>query len=142
MLDENELMILKELRENARKSLSEISNNLNIPVSTTFNKLKKIEEAIHKYTTVLDFSHVGCAVRAVFLLKNVDNKALFYISQSKHTNNLKKTFFGGTFILESAFKNMNQLELFKERLSVMEVNVEQTVHIVDELKKESFLAFL
>ena len=66
MLDGKDIKILKELKRNGRLSAQEISKITGIPVTTVFNRVKRMEKskAIKGYTVVLDEGRVGRNVAA------------------------------------------------------------------------------
>ena len=70
MLTEKELSILSILRENSRKTLVDISKETNIPVSTVFDNINKLEQkAIKKHVSIMDFSKLGFNARANIMVK-------------------------------------------------------------------------
>ena len=70
-LQENEKMILNELRKNARGSLNEIAQKANTPVSTVYEKVKGYEQdrIISKHTSLLDFQNLGYLSRTFVVIK-------------------------------------------------------------------------
>jgi len=60
MLPEKDLLILKHLRNNARKTLTSISKETNIPTSTVFDRLRIHEKGIiKKYTSIIDIENLA-----------------------------------------------------------------------------------
>lgn len=55
-MDEIDLLILKELQEDARKPLSEISQNINLSLPAVSERIRKLERSrvIERYTAVLN----------------------------------------------------------------------------------------
>jgi len=65
-----ERLLLSHFRRNARESLTTISRETRVPVSTIFDKLKHYErQFIRKHTTLVDFSKLGYMTRANVMLK-------------------------------------------------------------------------
>ena len=83
MLDDKDEGILKELMEDGRKSVVEISDELEIPRATIQERLKRLVESgvIRKFVAVPDYSKIGKQVTAyVFVTfrseENVSQRSL------------------------------------------------------------------
>jgi DNA-binding Lrp family transcriptional regulator len=83
MMDDKDEKILKELVEDGRKSVVEISNELGIPRATVQERLNKMIESgvIRKFVAIPDYSKIGKQVTAyVFVTfrseKNVSQPSL------------------------------------------------------------------
>lgn len=141
MLDEKELLILIELRRNSRQSLANISSKTNIPVSTIFDKLVKINKLIIKKNIVLfDFDKVGYNVRVNFIIKcKKEREIKEFLLNKNDVNSVYGINNGGDFLIECLFKSMYELELFKEELADFAIEYSEEYHIVEEIKKEDFL---
>jgi len=72
-LDSKDKKILDALRENARLSAQEVSKKCLIPVTTAYNRMKRLEQqgVIKGYTTVVDPKKLGLEVSA-HILATVD----------------------------------------------------------------------
>jgi len=70
MLDEKDQRILAELLEDGRKSVVEISNDLQIPRATVQERLKGLVESgvIRKFAAIPDYSKIGKQVTALILV--------------------------------------------------------------------------
>lgn len=66
MTDKKDIMILKELRGNGRLSAQQIAKRTKIPVTTVFNRVKRMEKAgvIKGYTVTVDEGKVGRNIAA------------------------------------------------------------------------------
>jgi DNA-binding Lrp family transcriptional regulator len=53
MLKEKDLILIKHLRQNSRKSLANISRETNIPISTLFDRLNELEKTVKKIMLAL-----------------------------------------------------------------------------------------
>ncbi len=141
---EKDLIILNHLRKNSRKSLAVISRETGIPVSTIFDKIAKLERGIiKKYTTLVDFSKIGYNLRINFMIKSSDNNknALKgFLESNPHVNTLLRINNGYDFYAEMVFKEMSELENFKENLQKMGIKETQEHCIIEDVKKEEFLA--
>ncbi len=70
MLDQKDMKILKELKNNSKLSAREISKRTRIAVTTVFNRIKKLEKSkiIKGYTTVIDEDKIGRNVTAYVMI--------------------------------------------------------------------------
>lgn len=61
MLDEKDLAILRELRDNAKKTTKEISERTGIPRTTVHDRIGKMEASgtIRKYTLIPNYDRLG-----------------------------------------------------------------------------------
>ncbi|HWG90298.1 MAG TPA: Lrp/AsnC family transcriptional regulator [Candidatus Thermoplasmatota archaeon] len=61
MLDEKDRLILKELREDAKKTTKTIAERTNIPRTTVHDRINKMEQSgiIRKFTVIPDYELVG-----------------------------------------------------------------------------------
>lgn len=69
-IDEIDLKLIDVLRENSKLSTSKISKKTGIPITTVFNRIKKIENEgiIEKYTVKINEKKLGNAVTAYSLI--------------------------------------------------------------------------
>lgn len=145
MLDKKEMLILTNIRSNARESLTRISRKTCIPVSTIFEKLKIYESGlIKKYTSLIDFTQLGYNTRATILLKvtkEYKDKLREHLLINKSLNSVYKINNGYDFMLEGIFKEIKDVEVFLEKLeNDFGVTEKYVYYIIDELRKEDFLS--
>ena len=69
-LDKKDLQVLEELRQNAKRTTSQISKRLNIPITTVHNRIKKLEKLgiIKKYTVEIDYAKLGKGITAYIMV--------------------------------------------------------------------------
>lgn len=140
MMKEKELILLKHLRQDSRRSLAQISKETNIPVSTLFEILKKLEsKAILKHVSLIDFSRLGYSLKVNFAISSKQKQELKeFLMQCFNVNSLSSLINGYDFYAECIFKDLKEISKFKEKLEQFEIkNLEETF-IVDEVKKEGF----
>ncbi len=93
MIDKKDIKILNELKQNGRMSAQEISKKTGIPVTTVFNRVKRMEKSsvIKKYSVVLDEGKTGRNI-AAYVLITVDYNLLKkkHISQHELASKLRK----------------------------------------------------
>lgn len=145
MLSKKDLLFVSSLRQSARKNLTKISKELSIPVSTLFEKLKKLENAlIVKHTAILDFNKLGYTTRAKILLKvgkKDRDKVREMLAKSEHVNSVYKITNGYDFLVEGVFKSLKELENFSESLEEKYSITKKNVYfIIDDIKREKFLS--
>lgn len=69
--DEIDLKILEALKDNSKLSTQKISKKTRIPMTTVFNRIKKMEkeEIIKKYSVVLDHKKLGKIITVYILIR-------------------------------------------------------------------------
>ena len=143
MLNKKDLIILSKFRKDGRKSLTKISRETNIPVSTLFDKLKKFEgNIIKKHTALLDFQKLGFDLRVNMIIK-VDkedkDKLQEFLIKNERINSVFKIN-NGDFLIEGIFVNMKDMQSFTELLERFKIEKRDEFYILDDLKKEGFMA--
>jgi len=139
-----DLQLLSALRKNSRSSLTKISQEINLPKSTLFDKLKHHEKSIiHKHTSLVDFKKLGYISRIFITIKTtVDcrSKLNQFFFTHENVNNLFVIDSGFDFFVDAVFKDIKEKEDFltylKVNFPILEIYV-QTV--VDHVRRESFL---
>ena len=145
MLRQADFKLIAQLRKNARETLTNISKNIKIPISTLYDKLKAHEgSVITKHTTLLDFTRLGFMCRANIMLRtNKENRDRLgsYLKAHPVINNLYKINNGYDFLAEGVFTHVKELEDFLEELeSNFEIQDKKTHYIIEDLKREEFLS--
>ncbi|HLD10622.1 MAG TPA: Lrp/AsnC family transcriptional regulator [Candidatus Nanoarchaeia archaeon] len=143
-IKKKDIDLICRLRGNSRTSLTNLSKETRMPITTIHDKLKILvkENIIKKYTTIVDLEKLGFAVKAILILKiKKGDKETFKDYAKKHSavNNLFQINNGYDFILEVIFNNMKLMEEFRERIEDRFDIVKIEVHyIMEELKREDF----
>ncbi|SMD30215.1 Lrp/AsnC family transcriptional regulator [Picrophilus oshimae] len=75
-VDKKDMEIISYLRDHGRDKISDISNSLQIPRATVFERMERLrkEGFIKKYTVDLDYEKLGYSVMAYILIE-YDSKA-------------------------------------------------------------------
>jgi len=70
-IDEIDRKILEILKRNAKASLKEISRDLDLPITTVYYRLKRLEKEgiIDSYTIKINYEKLGYRVKAFILIK-------------------------------------------------------------------------
>jgi Lrp/AsnC family transcriptional regulator for asnA, asnC and gidA len=145
-LDQADLKLLGHLRTNARDTLTRISQETEIPISSIFDKLKRLEKmnVIKKYTSLLGLNKIGIHVRVLLMVKadksskeNLED----WLMEKLPVNWLIRINGEWKLAAECLFPNIKNLESFIEDFEKSFKGVQFSVHhIMEDLKKESFLA--
>ena len=145
MIEAKDAILLAHLRKNARATLTDISRETDIPVSTIFERLKgSLSKYVKKYTCILDNTQTGFTARATLILK-VDKEQKAEIGQflikHQNVNTLYRINNGYDFLADVIFKQMIELEEFIELLETRyKVKHRDVYFIIDEVKQEGFMA--
>ncbi|MBI2139652.1 Lrp/AsnC family transcriptional regulator [Candidatus Woesearchaeota archaeon] len=144
MVKEKDLAIISHLRKNARESITYISRQIHVPVSTIFDRLRlREEDLIKRYTLLINFEKAGYPVRSNILIKvsALDKERLgSFLKQCCFVNSLYAVDNGFDFLLEGIFRDNAELQRFTQSLeqefSIIRVMRHQ---VLQEYKEESFL---
>ncbi|MBD3164542.1 hypothetical protein GF323_05030 [Candidatus Woesearchaeota archaeon] len=147
MITKKDAQILSHLRNNARKKVTHISNDLEIPVTTIYDKIRAHEKRfVKKHVTLLDFPSLGMHARANLAIrvdKDIKPQLQSFLMQHPNVNSLSKVNFNSDFLAEVVFPNMIHIEDFVDSLEKkFKINNIQVYSIIDDLKKEDFLTKL
>ncbi len=146
-LTENDLILLSNLRKNARVTLTSLSKETRVPVSTLFDRLQNIKKhIIKKFTTIINFQYLGYTTKATITLKvSKDDKQNFldFIIKNKFINSAYRINNGFDFIIEVLCKDMKELENFIDDIeSKFAIKSKQIFYVLEDIKREEFLADL
>ncbi len=138
MVTAKEILLLKKMRNNSRKSLNSLSKELEIPTSTLFDTLKKLEsDVIIRHTSLVDFSKLGYGIKVIFSINSNQKKDLReFLTVNEKVNSLYSLING--FQAECVFRDLKEMTEFKEKLKQFEIEELKEFFIVDEMKREGF----
>lgn len=145
MITQKDIIFIRHLRQSARKNLTSIAKATHIPVSTLFDRLKRLEKSvILRHTSLLDFSNLGYDTRAAIMIKvhKKDRKRLAeFLEKNEHINTVYKITNGFDFHIEAIFKKFGEMESFiemmEDQFSILKKNA---FYIIEEIKREDFMA--
>lgn len=145
MMNKKDILIISNLRIDARMPLTKMSRRTNIPVSTIFDRLKINENGlIKKHTCILDFSKLGYNVRAniAFKVETKDRESLKeYLLKHESANSVYKINNGFDFMIEGVFREIREMEDFIEDLEKrFRILDKRSFYIIEDLKREEFLS--
>lgn len=135
-----DLKVLDELRKNSRISLTDISGKTNIPLSTVFKKVVKLEKhLINKYISLIDFNKMGSGIRINLVIQSKDRQSLHdFLIEHPNVNSLYRISQNFDFLIETVFPNMLEFENFLEALQD-KISNKKIFHIIEDLKIEEFM---
>ncbi|MBI2548862.1 Lrp/AsnC family transcriptional regulator [Candidatus Woesearchaeota archaeon] len=139
----NDLVIIAQLRKNARMTLTEMSKNTNVPVSTLYEKIKAYTgNIIKRFTVDLDFPKLGYSIQVMMLVKagNKKEELSLFLRTNPQVNTLFRTNNHFDYLVEAVFRDLKELEEFNERLLIdFHVKKRELFHLVEELERDAFL---
>jgi len=141
----SEMMIISNLRNNARQSLTRMGRKTSIPISTIYEKIRCYEEGIiKKYTVIVDFGKLGFATRVSMLLKTTKEKRdelKNFLLENKSINNVYKINNEYDFVVEGFFRELKDVEAFLDKIeNSFGVSDKRLFYIVDDIKNEGFMS--
>ncbi|RME53910.1 hypothetical protein D6783_00410 [Candidatus Woesearchaeota archaeon] len=143
MLKRKDLLVLSQLRRNARIPLTKMSKETNIPVSTIFDTLRSFEQNIIKrHTVLMDFRRVGFDLRVhiLFKLPRAERESFEkFLLSSPRVNSVFRVSNGFDYAVEGIFRDMRDLHAFSESLDRFDLEKKEEFFIVEDLKQEGFL---
>jgi len=146
LIGKREKQIIGQLRGNARQNLTTISRLTNIPVSTIFEKIKRLEgNIILRHTSLLNFDILGYNLAHVLVRtrKGSKKEVESYLLRSETVNSLMRINNGFDFLVEAVFRNILELEEFLECLDDrFRIRKRQVFYVTNEVKREGYLADL
>ena len=145
MFDKKELEIITELRQDARRQITQISRNTGIPISTIYDRLKQNRSGLMlKNVTLVDFAKLGFGCRvsvALRLKKKQKEEVKEFLQKCFNVNSLFKINNGYDFLIDAIFKNVKDVEEFieeiEDKFAVAEL---RTYYVIDEITREHFLS--
>jgi DNA-binding Lrp family transcriptional regulator len=141
-----DLLIISHLRQDARTTLTNMSRQTRIPVSTIFDKIKFFKETglIKKNTSIVSFERFGYNTKAMIFLsasKEERPKLIEILKTSSNVNSLFKVGNGWDLIVEVIFPNFKEIEEFLENIEEnVSLKDKEVFYIIEELKREDFFS--
>jgi Lrp/AsnC family leucine-responsive transcriptional regulator len=141
-----DLLIISHLRQDARISLTQMSRQTRIPVSTIFDKIKNFKETglIRKNTTIVSFERLGYNTKAlVFLSTSREERGQLIenLKSSPNVNSLFKVNNGWDLIAEIISPSFKEIEEFLERIEEkINLTKKEVFYIIEEIKREEFFS--
>ncbi len=139
-----DLDITNTLRKHNRIKIKDIAKKLNKPISTIFERIKRLEKGIIKHhTCIIDFEKCGFGTKVIVLISlNLKTKKEFYSWISKNPSINLCLRLSGTYdtLAEIVCKNFFELEeILDEIKSRFSPKKFQILLEVEDICRESFL---
>ena len=144
MINKKDMMIISNLRKDARMNLTKMAKKTGIPVSTIFDKIKGYKgNLVTKHTTLINFDLLGYNTRAKIILKvskEDKDEIKSYLLKNQNVNSFYRINNGFDFMIEGIFRNIMEMEEFLEILEEQfTIEKKEYFYIIDDLKKEAFM---
>lgn len=145
MINQKDMLIISNLRRNARETLTNMSRATHIPISTIYDKLKFHEGGlIKKHTCLLDYNKLGYTTRANVLLRvdrSTREELKEFLIKHNNVNSVSKINNNYDFMVEMVFREIREMEDFLEKIEDrFKIKAKQVFYVIEDLKREEFLA--
>lgn len=142
-MKKKDLLLISNLRNNARETLTNMSKKIKMPISTIFDRLKMHQKGIiEKHTTLINFGELGFSTRATITVrvsKKQRDDLRNHLENHMNVNSVYKINNGFDFLVEVVFKGLKEMEDFIENLEENYKIKTQVYYIIEDIKRESFL---
>jgi DNA-binding Lrp family transcriptional regulator len=133
-------IILRGLRANSRLSLSGLSRETKIPLQTILASFRRAErEGVVRYTSLLEPKEMGYSIKVNFLLKARDGRVRELLEGHRNINNCCRLMDEGMFYAECFFRDMKELDVFRDGLLESGAKIQDEAFVTEELKREGFM---
>jgi Lrp/AsnC family transcriptional regulator, regulator for asnA, asnC and gidA len=145
MITEKDLELISHLRKNARKKVTNISKEMNMPVTTIYDKIRAHERKgiIKKHVSIIDFRKLGYNVNVMMAFRvNRDKRAALqeYLTQHKNINSLFRVDYGHDFMVEMMFEDIGKMHEFIDNAQKnFGIEEPKIFNVIDEIKREEFM---
>ena len=142
---EKEQQIISHLRKDARTSLASISNDVKMPLSTTYDRINRLQQnqVIKKFTALVDFSKLGYHYHgkiALRISKRHKKELLSFLQNHPAVNSLHEINNGFDFLVEVIHKDIKEyLEFIDQLHESFEIQELHQYQIIKEIETEKFL---
>ncbi len=119
-IDEIDKKILDILKENSKEKIINISKKLGLPMSTIYNRIKRMEEEkiIEKYTLLINYKKLGFYIKSLIFIKydpnsNISQKEL--LQNLLKSNNIEKGYIitgEWDILIIARFRNIDEMSSF------------------------------
>ena len=125
-MNQGEKEIMKHLRQGKKLNISAIARELDIPISTVADKLKRIEEKyVSKRSSLLDYKSLGYTAHHIVAIKSSPqqkNEILDFLKSQKCVNSIYHTNSNFSFLVELVCKDsfyfINWMDQLKSKFAL------------------------
>ncbi len=134
-------VVLRALRANSRLSLSELSRDMKISLQTILASFRRAEKnAVMRYASLLEPRVMGYSIRVNFLLRAKDGRTRALLESHHSINNCSRLMDEGMFYIECFFRDMKELDVFRDSLIESGAKILDEAFVTEELKREGFMS--
>ena len=139
---QKDIVLFSALRKNGRMTLTNISKETHMPVSTVFEKLRHYTGGIiKKYTVLLDFAKLGYTIHVSLVLKvGCRDKLLQFLNTHPNVNNVYRINNGYDVLCEALFKDIHTSESFLQALEEFTIVKMEVFYVLEDVRREGFFA--
>jgi DNA-binding Lrp family transcriptional regulator len=133
--------LLSELRKDARASVPLLAEKLGIAQSTAYDRIRRMESFITKYTALIDFRKLGYGSHSYFVLRaQPDDRKLYCDILSSHPNVNNLFWISSQDLLgEALFKSPLDEDLFYSELASDRKTLVTRFPVIDQVTREKLL---
>ncbi|MFH0870725.1 MAG: Lrp/AsnC family transcriptional regulator [archaeon] len=141
-LNKKRLLLIRELRNDARKSLSDMSRDTGIPVTTIFDNYNKLVDGriILRHSPMIDFKKLGFNFRSFLLLKAKDRDEIADFLDSQMNVNSVFRISGYDYLVDCVFPGIREFYDFTDALKSIGVSEVEVHDVIEQLKYEEFFS--
>lgn len=147
LYDETDLMILRELQEDAMTSYRDIAEKLNLSVGTVHNRIKRLKEVglIKSFSAIVDAEKLGFGLTAIVLMQ-VEGERIVEVEERLATSKSIIAVYDTTgefdIIAIGKFKNREDLNTFiKDVLKIQSIKRTVTSIALNVVKEDLRIRF-
>jgi len=140
-INKTRMALLKELRNDARKSLSEMSRSTSVPITTVFDNYNKLVDGkvIVKHSSVVDFRMLGFNYRSFLFLKAKDSDELADFLSSHVSVNSVFRISDYDYLVDCIFPGVKEFYELIDSLRDVGASEIEAHDVIEQLKYEEFL---
>lgn len=143
-MKDKDYTILGRFRKDARMSLTKMSRKTRIPVSTIYDRMKKMDEngIIQKKTALVDFRKIGYEIKSLMLLetdKDDKKEVQRFLQNYTNVNGISRINNGFDFFVEAIFKSIEGFDEFLKELKTFDIVTKKEFFVMEDVQKETYL---
>ena len=120
-MKEKERLIISHLRKNSRNSLGSISESIDMPISTIYDKINRFnkDQVIQKFTALIDFKKLGYHhhTKLALQVSRLQKQSLQeFLSNHQAVNSVHEINGGFDFMVETIHKDIKRYLNFLDEL--------------------------
>ena len=143
-MKDKDYTILGRFRKDARMSLTKMSRKTRIPVSTIYDRMKKMDEngIIQKKTALIDFRKIGYEIKSLMLLetdKDDKKEVQRFLQNYTNVNGISRINNGFDFFVEAIFKSIEGFDEFLKELKTFDIVTKKEFFVMEDVQKETYL---